>query len=377
MGIKTNFRNSLIILFVFLVQVIYGQVKYCEQYTHYCFVVTPPGLNAALEESYVNFRLEAPKEVGWLGLGIGEDMLSYLIVAWHNDAENKTIISQRKAESYVEPRPTEFQSDLILDQDNSGIIGDNFVVNFKRLRSVQSNTIRHKQPFVWAISYTNPSSSAFNATIEKHDWTGLTTLRLTQSGQTNGVLTTYDRYIIAHSTLMFIAWFIITPGSIFVARFGRNILPSSWFKIHWIAQLFVATPLVIIGFILPIVAVAGNVVFDETHQIVGLTLFIGLFVQLIIGGVHHKLYDPSRNYTPWWTHLHKLFGKLLFVLASFQVPLGLALYKANPYYKYIFYAYFFVLIIAYGVLSFKLWKKSGNVNKASGFKRMPEVSDRP
>ncbi|CAJ0839914.1 15019_t:CDS:2 [Entrophospora sp. SA101] len=258
MGIKTNFRNSLIILFVFLVQVIYGQVKYCEQYTHYCFVVTPPGLNAALEESYVNFRLEAPKEV-----------------AWHNDAENKTIISQRKAESYVEPSPTEFQSDLILDQDNSGIIGNNFVVNFKRLRSVQSNTIRHKQPFVWAISYTNPKSSAFNATIEKHDWTGLTTLRLTQSGQTDGVLTTYDRYIIAHSTLMFIAWFVITPGSIFVARFGRNILPSSWFKIHWIAQLFVATPLVIIGFILPIVAVAGNVVFDETHQVFFYILTLG------------------------------------------------------------------------------------------------------
>jgi hypothetical protein len=125
---------------------------------------------------------------------------------------------------------------------------------------------------------------------------------------------------------MFIAWLVIIPGAIFIARFARNLLPT-WFKLHAGIQIFLSIPVILTGSTLSYIAAKGFK-FDNPHKvkcvsqlylfilyfpnnlfplyakIVGFVLFLGFFIQLAIGVIHHHLYDPSRAHTPWWTKLH-------------------------------------------------------------------------
>ncbi|GET00167.1 hypothetical protein RCL_jg3098.t1 [Rhizophagus clarus] len=324
-----------IFLYFTLVQVGYGLNRYCLKEVDYCFTITLPQNN----ETLVHFRLEAPSTAGWLGLGIGKDMTGYLMIAWAND-DGSITLSQREGEEGVQPLATDQQSDLQLNMDTN---------------------------FAYAYSTLNPYDKDINAYLARHDYNGHIKLNLA-----DGVseLSQYDRLIIAHAALMFSAWLVIIPGAVFIARFARNFLPTTWFKLHVGIQVFLSLPVIIAGSSLSFAA-AGNLTFDDPHKIVGFVLFLGFFIQLAIGAIHHHLYDPKRLRTPWWTQLHWWFGRALVVLAAFQIPLGLKLYGVDMAYYYIYYIYLFILLIAFSFLSFRLW----NRGQDNGFKRMRDSQD--
>ncbi len=62
------------------------------------------------------------------------------------------------------------------------------------------------------------------------------------------------------------AWVVIIPGAIFIARFARNLLPKTWFKLHVGIQILLSIPVVVAGSSLSYVA-AGGLEFDEPHKV--------------------------------------------------------------------------------------------------------------
>lgn len=352
-----------IVLYFALIQAVVGQTKFCIDNVDYCFTITLPENN----ETLVHFRLEAPSSAGWLGLGIGEGMTNgYLMVAWPND-DGSITLSQREGEDGFQPKLTDQQDDLTLLSSSN--IDNKLIVEFTRPLNVKGNkgrTVEIEQTFGYAFSTLNPGDRNKDAFLPSHDYNGNVRLNLKEGGS-ELALTRYDKLIIAHASLMFAAWLVIIPCAIFIARFGRNILPTKWFKLHVGIQVSLSTPVILAGSSLSFVAAGSQLKFDDPHQIVGFVLFLGFFVQLAIGAIHHHLYDKDRNHTPWWTKLHWWFGRALVVLAAFQIPLGLKLYGAKMSYFYIYYVYFFILLIAFSYFSYRLCKSRG---QNCGFKRM-------
>jgi len=66
--------------------------------------------------------------------------------------------------------------------------------------------------------------------------------------------------------LMFFAWLVIIPSAIFIARFAKNFLKTTWFKLHVGIQVFLSIPIVLAGSSLSFAA-AGNLIFDDPHKV--------------------------------------------------------------------------------------------------------------
>ena len=65
---------------------------------------------------------------------------------------------------------------------------------------------------------------------------------------------------------MFLAWAVSAPAAVFIARFGRQKLPKSWFHLHWSMQTFLTIPLVIIAFVLAYVGRGKKFDAGVAHQ---------------------------------------------------------------------------------------------------------------
>ncbi|CAG8487244.1 10893_t:CDS:2 [Cetraspora pellucida] len=255
-------------------------------------------------------------------------MSGYLIATWLNN-DGTITLSQRSGGMPNEPKATNYQNDLqLVPNKTSGISNDRLVIYFRRLQKVRDSVINEAQTFAWAYGTTRPSGKEPTSTLTKHIYRDNAFLNLANMGveSSSGTLSTYDKLVISHAIIMFMAWMVFLPAAVFVARFARIL--SFWVNLHRGIQVFLVVPLVIAGNAVAYIA-AGGYQASDPHKILGLILFICLFVQLTVGVFHHEMYDPCRNYTPWWTHLHRWLGRAIVVLAIFQVPLGLSLYGAS------------------------------------------------
>jgi hypothetical protein len=107
---------------------------------------------------------------------------------------------------------------------------------------------------------------------------------------------------------MVLAWLLILPIGIFIARFGRNVF--TWFPAHRGVQSF-ATLLIIIAGILAIVAIhsiSGHH-FSSNHAKSGLVVFIIMALQLLLGGIAH--YYRGRTGKRHIGYVHMPLGILL------------------------------------------------------------------
>ncbi|CAJ0649607.1 12625_t:CDS:2 [Entrophospora sp. SA101] len=294
-------------------------------------------------QTYATFRLEAPSTIGWMGIGIGDSMLDSYLLAWLR-TDGKVALSQRVAKTYAVPTVTDRQADLELDPtsgiqtNNSSDGSSKLVVIFKRLVSVQDSTIASN--FIWAVHTSNrPPDDPFTMEITEHS--------------------SHGNMALSSSPPISKPWAVAAPLGVFFARFGRNVLPKRWFSLHWGIQALLALPLTVIGFIMAFPSGASFTT-RNSHHVIGMVILICLFVQLLIGGIHHHMYDPNRKSIPWWTKLHWWFGRCLVLLALVQISLGLDLYDVNPFLLDAYYVYAGSLVFIYLVMSFLFWNKRRN-----------------
>lgn len=112
---------------------------------------------------------------------------------------------------------------------------------------------------------------------------------------------------------MVLAWMLFVPLAILIARYGRTLF--KWFPSHRGIQLF-AFLLIFIAFFLAVGAVAmtGQPHFSNTHEKVGLALFILLFVQVGLGIAAHSYKAKTGNRYIGFAHIPLgliMFGKLV------------------------------------------------------------------
>uniref|UniRef100_A0A1D1YGT7 Ferric-chelate reductase 1 n=1 Tax=Anthurium amnicola TaxID=1678845 RepID=A0A1D1YGT7_9ARAE len=356
---KRIFILLLIAIFVFLQSGVNGQSSSKCVDHGFCFKITPPEAVNDPAALYT-FELEAPASIGWVAIGVGPSMIgSYIMMAWPS-SNGSAIISQRVVDRYTVPKVTSQQDDLRLDVTSSGTRNGKFTARFTRAVSVSGSAIESgSQQFVWALqTEERPPADVSTSEIYIHNAKGRYTLEASAivAGLSVSTLSKYEKYIMIHGLVMFSVWAIVVPAAIFIARFTRNIIPQQWFRLHWGIQQFIASPLTLFGLIM---SLAAGVRFNaaNTHHFLGLVVFGGFIFQLALGWIHHKLYDQSRKYYPWWTKLHWWWGRILVLLAFIQILLGLQQYNATHGIFVAYYIYILLILASFAGLSYHLYRK--------------------
>ncbi|KAK4057454.1 hypothetical protein OIO90_001523 [Microbotryomycetes sp. JL221] len=294
----------------------------------------------------------APSQVGWMATGTGTAMANAdFLITWPNPAgaSSPWTISHRRpgAGGEVMPFPAAMPSSAqgtrnyyTLLPDLSSTSDSSFTaVTYLRMleypsdypNTVQYNKIdRARQPFIYASSSRGPGDADEAAQLMEHDQPkGTTTLDLSQplqlavsgasssgsatasaggsaptsvagsgddssvSGSSSTARSKRDMYIIAHAVLASLAVMLFFPLGIVMARFLRGF---AWYPLHAGFNILGAA-MIIAAFGLGIY-VTGDDHFQDTHQRVGLALFIIVVIQVVLGFVAHNrkfIVDPNAK----------------------------------------------------------------------------------
>jgi hypothetical protein len=135
-----------------------------------------------------------------------------------------------------------------------------------------------------------------------------------------------DAYIHIHHFLMAIAWELLVPASIFVSRYLKTRLGHNWFRLHSLLA-FLTFACTLSGFIVIEVTFDEGIPYQSAHVILGLIVFIGMFLQIILGLTIHFLYKADRTVTPWYDQLHWWSGRVLLIVSWVAIPMGVWLYS--------------------------------------------------
>lgn len=207
------------------------------------------------------------------------------------------------------------------------------------------------QRFIYAASGRNPGSTDQSSSIVQHDQDSFGNIRfdLTKVVAANAVATPTpaaaadtsapwtrrDSIIVlqcvrclslyqvdAHASCSALcgglAWLIIAPAAVLLARIGRHF--QGWFRLHQLMQTVLVGALTVAAVILGAVAVneSGGKHANTTHKAMGYALIALLLVQYAFGMWAHKLFDANRTKRPVRNVMHIVIGISLITLGYIQ-----------------------------------------------------------
>ncbi|KDN52439.1 CBD9-like protein [Tilletiaria anomala UBC 951] len=319
------------------------------------------------DAGHTNFTLHtlnSGQAVGWMGIGTGEQMAgSNMMVGWVN-TDNTVVISQRTTAGEIMPttkniKAQRFTVDKTLSKTQSS--GTTFAWSQPGFPEAGGNM--QMVNMIWAVNPSDaPATADTSATIYKHASRGFITLDLTKP-YTGGAITASDAssgapkasrtmsmrnsIIIAHMVLSIVAWLILMPAGIFIARFGRTAF--TWLPKHRIVQtVSIAFILIAMGLGFAIVKSEGGVDFSQRHHKLGFVLAMLAVFQGLLGQFGHMLWNAKRIRVQ--NYLHIIIGIVLFGLAPWNMALGFDLWV--PWYpsvagKYVCIAWAALLGVVY------------------------------
>ncbi|KAI9473713.1 MAG: hypothetical protein EXX96DRAFT_579061 [Benjaminiella poitrasii] len=164
--------------------------------------------------------------------------------------------------------------------------------------------------------------------------------------------------IIAHGVLMVFVWLFAVPFAMGINMYARKKGFTWGPKVHMIVMAIAAflpyTVSAIIAFV-----VSGKFK-PRPHSGIGTALSFGLWAQVALGVINHLVFRYRLKHNclpgkrPWNNHVHIWFGRILFLLAAINIPLGMRIKKV-PLGMFIAYAIWMaILIIAFICL---VWMK--------------------
>ena len=135
-----------------------------------------------------------------------------------------------------------------------------------------------------------------------------------------------EKIIRAHGVMMLVAWAVLVPAGIAVARYAKDALGHNWFRIH-VASMSLAVVLMLVAFVFAVWYASGR--FGDgphqAHKVCGLVTFIVGICQPILGEVANLTWKPDRKSTPLFPdQTHWWLGRLVSVLALVTSYLGIA-----------------------------------------------------
>ncbi|RKO92776.1 hypothetical protein BDK51DRAFT_28572 [Blyttiomyces helicus] len=321
---------------------------------------SPFCVNSEAAVGGVLMRFEFPPQASWVGIGLGSSMSSAdVTLAWIN-ADGTATVSHRTASGQFEPTPNTVQ-DLQLNTSASGIQTlsgvSTAVVTFLRPIGGITNS---QQSFIWAALIgsapgNNPAASISYHGGTKGTFTGnlLDPANSLSAGGSRTVVGSSGPdplvYIPLHGWLMAIAWVVMAPAGILVARYFKHRLGVWWFRLH-VAFMFGGAG------VLTAVSTAAIAYYTQQsgmghldvkesgiHVIIGPIVIILTGIQILLGFLIDYLWNPKRKGTPWWDRAHWYLGRLTLLAGLVNVPIGARLMAESQYVSNAVY-------IAYGIL---------------------------
>ncbi|KAJ7137463.1 hypothetical protein C8R43DRAFT_1238948 [Mycena crocata] len=140
----------------------------------------------------------------------------------------------------------------------------------------------------------------------------------------DGYSENYKSLVIAHGILCVIGFAVLLPGGAILARYLRTFRPW-WYTGHWVAQLGIAGPIVIIGVVLGFLAADeyGEIGKDD-HKTWGVVILALYVLQCGLGAIIHYFKPKNARRRPPQNYLHAVLGLVILALGMYQIRTGYA-----------------------------------------------------
>ena len=148
--------------------------------------------------------------------------------------------------------------------------------------------------------------------------------------------------IIAHGSLMAIAWCLIAPSAIVIARHFRNHDPL-WFKLHRFMQYSVV---IITTIAISLAFSFGSGPAMTSHKGIGITVFVLALIQPIVAFVRPHKGEPNRKK---FNNFHHLNGYAMQALGFANCMIGLNYWRTDPASVDTYY-YLIAAAVVYGLV---------------------------
>ncbi|KAF8633744.1 hypothetical protein AX17_004400 [Amanita inopinata Kibby_2008] len=294
--------------------------------------VPPVCVNATYDAGSMTYELQVESAVGWVALGFGHRMANtHMIIMWLNENGNATL-SQRYSIGHGEPDVLDsppWQAVLIQARETvlspvSTAVAFRVPVNRTAFDGEHAT-----QSIIWAFSHKKPLSSDPSSTLEYHDARGALKLEFkSRDSNVDSVslkhLGRRERLIILHGLLVSIGFLLFLPIGCLVARYTRSVTPK-WIKFHETCNMYIALPVVTLGWILgpTVVYINRGLHLTDGHQWCGIVLLTLYYLQIWLGRFIHQHHSVKKSAHPRSHVIHVALGITIIGIALFQVRSGL------------------------------------------------------
>ncbi|ORY40144.1 hypothetical protein BCR33DRAFT_370892 [Rhizoclosmatium globosum] len=250
---------------------------------------------------------------GWISIGTGSFMDgSTMFVAWKDGSD--VLITQRIGKGHdqppLAPKPiftkVATPASVTIPAAFSGLIASFQIPASSNLVSASGPT-----NFIFATSNDPVAKpSDVNSMYPQHSVSGAFTLDVSKGG----VGTTAEKsgvdLILLHGIAMFIAWAVVPPVAIFIARYLKKALGHKWYLSHVGLFLFGTGGLIVMGLVTVEVNLAPGVtrfIGSSVHGIMGTVIALALYpLQCVLGFASNYFFDENRkkvaviDQVHWW-----------------------------------------------------------------------------
>ncbi|KAJ1500775.1 hypothetical protein HMI54_012986 [Coelomomyces lativittatus] len=280
---------------------------------------------------------------GWVSVGLGKNMANANVWVIQSTSQGSNVqVTDRFSKGYTVP--TEYSDTQIQLLSSPKIQSNEYTVQLTRPKSAHQFTfLNQPQEFIWAFSETSSGSS-----LPIHTRKGTFSYNaFTSQGTVDSTFLDSSTALTIHKYSMGVAWHLLAAPAIFTARFLKPQLPKSWFKIH--VTLFTLVLLLsTVGFTVVMIGLKSETRFQSVHGLLGLIIFITLYLQFILGVVIDRMFNPKRSKVPLRDRAHWILGFLLFVSAAVNIFIGMVITSVDFIWislSAVYYALFFLLFI--------------------------------
>ncbi|KAJ3031222.1 UNVERIFIED_CONTAM: hypothetical protein HDU68_005828 [Siphonaria sp. JEL0065] len=267
---------------------------------------------------------------GYVSFGTGSFMDgSTMVVGWRNG--NATVISQRTGHGHDQPTYNASPIFTQVTRTNATLNGISFAIQIptsSNLVSLTSATF-----FIFAVGDVPPASpSDSSSPIQQHSRFGSFSIDFSQATLTTGIAPIDRRLtlLLVHGACMFLAWAVVPPIAIFVARYLKKKWGHRWFLTHSALFVLGTGGLMVIALTAVEVQMAPGVtrfIGSSNHGILGTVIALILYpLQCVLGWLSDKWFDQDRLAVPWWDKLHWFVGRSVVLMAIVNIHLGIVEY---------------------------------------------------
>ncbi|OAP56499.1 hypothetical protein AYL99_09678 [Fonsecaea erecta] len=314
------------------------QAQFYEKSENYGVAISSTGNNGKVDAEEFNLQISAPVSYGWAAVGTGNHMHdSLMFIIYPSGQGDGVTLSVRTTSGHDTPESVSGVNATVLSSEvaNGKMTA---TIQWHQSSSHKFNTVDvtdTKQPWIWAVGPSKQiRSNSIDADIDQHSHYGVFFVDMTATQ--NAVATVpsisgmssisaegqpgyYHSLVYTHAILLGVAFVIVFPVGVLGLRWKWLIA----FKVHWMLQLF-ATVGAYLGLAVAIfLSITGveYTAFNETHQILGISVVAALSFQVVMGYVHHVNYKKvGRRTVP--SYFHIWLGRVLIYAGMVNAILG-------------------------------------------------------